>query len=210
MIFYNKNSTTWKVPLTVFTHSLYLYQKSDEWAQKRVKRVDFFYINNLTIPQRGGEYSREYIRRQGESRYISTAVYRPWGDSCFSIYQISWIKLKKVTFCKLKTSPSRNFVYSLQTFGFCHVHFTILLQIQDENNLLPTSKHRQAKVRRFLVICLYECFIYRSNFIFPKCLETRRHLASGHKTVNIKAKDIPSYGSETNRAKIVFHWFGKY
>ena len=27
----------------------------------------------------------------------------PEGDSCFSIYQISWIKLKKVTFCKLKT-----------------------------------------------------------------------------------------------------------
>ena len=26
----------------------------------------------------------------------------PKGDSCFSIYQISWIKMKKVTFCKLK------------------------------------------------------------------------------------------------------------
>ena len=104
----------------------------------------------------------------------------PEGDSCFSIYQISWIKLKKVTFCKLKTSPSRNFVYSLKTFGFCHVHFTILLQIQHENNFLPTSEHRQAKVRRFLGICLYDCFIYSSN----KCLETRRHLGSGRKTVN--------------------------
>ena len=30
--------------------------------------------------------------------------------------------------------------------------FTILLQIQNENNILPTSKHRQAKVRRFLVL----------------------------------------------------------
>ena len=48
----------------------------------------------------------------------------PEGDSCFSIYQISWIKMKKVTFCKLKTSLSRNFVYNLQTFrGFCQVHF---------------------------------------------------------------------------------------
>ena len=56
----------------------------------------------------------------------------------------------------------------------------ILLQIQQENNFLPTSKHPQAKVRRFLGICLYDCSIYRSN----KCLETRRHLSSGRKTVN--------------------------
>ena len=46
----------------------------------------------------------------------------PEGDSCFSIYQISWIKMKKVTFCKLRTSLSRNFIYNLQTFqGFCQL-----------------------------------------------------------------------------------------
>ena len=51
-------------------------------------------------------------------------------------------KTEKGTFCKLKTSLSRNFVDSLQTFGrFCPVHFTILLQIQHENNFLPTSEH---------------------------------------------------------------------
>ena len=49
---------------------------------------------------------------------------------------------------------------------------------------LPTSKHRQAKVRRLLSICLYDCFIYSSDFVFRKCLETRRHLGSGRKTVN--------------------------
>ena len=47
----------------------------------------------------------------------------PEGDSCFTIYQISWIEVKKVTFCKLKTSLSRNFVHNLQAFGgFCLVH----------------------------------------------------------------------------------------
>ena len=45
-------------------------------------------------------------------------------------------------------------------------------------------KHRQAKVRRFLGISLYECFVYRSNFVFRKCLETRRHHGSCRKTVN--------------------------
>ena len=56
----------------------------------------------------------------------------------------------------------------------------ILLQIQQENNFLPTSTHLQAKVRRFLGICLYDCSIYSSN----KCLETSCHLGSGRKTVN--------------------------
>ena len=73
-------------------------------------------------------------------------------------------------------SHSRNFVY---TFVKC-----ILLQIQYENDFLPTSQHRQGKVRRFLGICLYDCFISRTNFVFRKCLETRRHLSSGRKTVN--------------------------
>ena len=49
----------------------------------------------------------------------------PEGDSCFSIYQISWKKkMKKVTFCKLQTSLGRNLIYNLQTFlEFCQGHF---------------------------------------------------------------------------------------
>ena len=45
-------------------------------------------------------------------------------------------------------------------------------------------KRQQAEVRRFIGICLYECFIYCSNFVFRKCLETRRQLGSGRKTVS--------------------------
>ena len=74
-------------------------------------------------------------------------------------------------------SLSRNFVYTF-------VKYIILLQIQYENEFLPTSQHRQGKVRCFLGICLYDCFIYRANFVFGKCLETRRYLGSGRKTVN--------------------------
>ena len=112
------------------------------------------------------------IYRDTKRRGLYLALFTdPEGDSCFSIYQISWIKVKKVTFCKLKTSLSRNLIYNLQTFReFFQVHFTILLQIQHENNFLPTYKHRQAKVSRFLGICLYDCFIYGSNFVFRKCL----------------------------------------
>ena len=69
------------------------------------------------------------IPRREASRYISTALHRPWGDSCFSIYQIRWTK------------------------------------------------------RRF----------FNFNFNF-----------------NWISKDIPSYGSQSKRAKIAIHWFGKY
>ena len=60
--------------------------------------------------------------------------------------------------------------------------FTILLQIQHENNFLPIPVDTDKA--KFLGICLYDFFIYRSNFVFQKCLEKRRHLGSGHKTVN--------------------------
>ena len=62
----------------------------------------------------------------------------------------------------------------------------ILLQIQQENNFLPTSKHRQAELHHFLGICLYNCFIYRSNFIFPKISQNETPSSSGfsRKTVN--------------------------
>ena len=70
-------------------------------------------------------------------------------------------------------------------FGdFVKCVFTILLQIQQENNFSPASKHGQAEVRRSLGICLYDCFIYRSNFVFGERLETRRCLGFGLKTVN--------------------------
>ena len=102
----------------------------------------------------------------------------PEGDSCFSIYQISWIKMKKVTFWKLKTSLSRNLIYNLQTFlvfwRFC-CKFSIKIYF------LPTSKHRPAKDSRFPSICLYDCPINRSNLVFRKCLEVRRHFGSGRK-----------------------------
>ena len=71
-----------------------------------------------TIPLRdvnSGWTSRD-TKRRGIYLALFTDLER---DSCFSIYQISWIKTKTATFCNLKTSLSRNFVYNLQTFrGF--------------------------------------------------------------------------------------------
>ena len=65
-----------------------------------------------------------YTETRSVEVYLAALFTDPEGDSCFSIYQISRIKMRKVSFCKLKTSLSRNCIYNLQTFrGFCQVYF---------------------------------------------------------------------------------------
>ena len=89
-----------------------------------------------TIPRRGGE-QWWYVLRREASRYISSAVHRPCGGQLFSIYYISRIEMKKkVTYCKFK---KRDLVGTLFTIykhvgNFVKCIFTILLQIQHENN----------------------------------------------------------------------------
>ena len=147
-----------------------------------------------TILRRGGEQD---IYRDTKRWGLYLALFTdPEGDSCFSIYQISWIKMKKVTFCKLKTSLSRNFVYNLQTFrGFCQVHFTILLQIRHENHFLLTSEHRQAKVAFLVFVCITATFIAQ---ISSSENVSKRDAILAPVAKQWIAKDIPSYGSHQN------------
>ena len=95
----------------------------------------------------------------------------PERDNCLSIYQISWIKIKRQLFENKKLHLVGTLFAIHKHFGdFVECIFTILLQTQHENNFLPTNKHQQAKVNSFLGICLYHCFIYLSHFVFRKCL----------------------------------------
>ena len=91
-------------------------------------------------------------------------------------------------------------------FGdFVKCIFTILLQIfQHEKDFLPTRKHQQAKVRRFLVICLYDYFIYGSNFIFRKA--SRNEMPSWLWSQNTEyiAMDIRVIGANQNARKLLF------
>ena len=93
-------------------------------------------------------------------------------------------KNKKSIFFVNKRCHLVKSLLTLQLTVFLGSYFMILLQIRQENYLLPTSKHPQAKVRRFLGIFLYNCFIYRSN----KCLKTRLHPGSDRKTVNSRSE----------------------
>ena len=51
-------------------------------------------------------------------------------------------------------------------------------------------------------------FINGFNIFFWNFRETTRHFSL--RSQNSAAKDIPSYGSQSKRAKIAIHWFGKY
>ena len=88
-------------------------------------------------------------KRRGIYLALFTA---PEGKSCFSIYQISWIKMKKVTFCKLKAPLSRNFVYNLQTFrtDFVKCIFTILV---------PENTDKPKFVAFLVFVCMTASFI---------------------------------------------------
>ena len=91
---------------------------------------------------------------RAKRRGINLALWTdPEGGSCFSIYQISWIKIKKELF----VNKRRHFVWvCLRTFQLTvfwgSFFLTILLQIQRENFFPPTSKQRQAKFCLFLGI----------------------------------------------------------
>ena len=78
------------------------------------------------------------IEREAKRPGIYLALFtNPEGDSCFSIFQISWLKMKKVTFVNQKP----HLVGTLFVTILSSALFTILLQIQHENNFLPISTH---------------------------------------------------------------------
>ena len=103
-------------------------------------------------------------------------------------------------------SLKRNFVFNLQTFGgFCQVHFTILLQIQQENNFyLPVmNTDKPAKFVVFLVfVCTTASFIAQ---ILSSKNVSRWDAIFALVTKQWIAKDIPSYGSQSKCAKIAIH-----
>ena len=141
-------------------------------------------------------------KRRG--RYLALFT-DPEGDSCFSIYQISWIKLKKSNVWKSKTSLSRNFVYNVQTFrGFFS---TASLRFCRKFSMkiifyLPVNTDKP----KVVAFCLYDCFIYRSNFVFRKCLGKRRHLDFGRKTVNSQGYSELREPNETSENCYSLFW----
>ena len=120
--------------------------------------------------------------------------------------------MKKVTFGKLKTSLSRNFV--LQFTKISGILSSAFLRFCCKFRMKiifypPVNTNKLTFVALLVFVCTTASFIAK-NFVFRKCLQTRRHLGSSRKTVQWIAKDTLSYGGQSKRAKIASHWFGKY
>ena len=94
---------------------------------------------------------------------------------------------------------------------FFRCSFTILLQIQHENNFLPIPVDTDnAKLVAFLVFVIRLLHL-SLKFRVPKI--SRSESPSWLRSQNSEqpiAKDIPSYGSQSKRAKSAIHRFGKY
>ena len=107
--------------------------------------------------------------------------------------------MKKATFCKVKISLSRNFVYNLQTFRwFYQVHFyDFVANLAWRWFSVPTGKHTDKQKFLSFLVLVVKCFIYHSNFVFRKCLEKRCHLGSGQPKIfrvtraNQNARKVP-------------------
>ena len=71
-----------------------------------------------------------------------------------------------------------------------------------------TSDHREAKFLAFLVfVCTTASFIAQISSTVNISKPDAILVPVGKQWI---AKDIPSYGSQSKRAKIAINWFGKY
>ena len=73
---------------------------SEEVKKKNYKTIERQKRKNTFTRSKSSRISEKHVRSHGQLYY--TAIPRgggeyPEGDSCFSIYQFSWIKMKKIT-----------------------------------------------------------------------------------------------------------------
>ena len=132
------------------------------------------------MPRGGGDIYREPKRR---GIYLAPFT-NPEGDSCFSIYQISWIKIKKGIFSKLEKSLTRKLVLQFTNISGIFVKYIKIIFYLQVNTDKPKI------------------------ILFRKCSKRDAILTPVAK--QWIAKDIPSYGSQSKREKIAIHWFGEY
>ena len=134
-----------------------------------------------------------------------------WTDperaSCFSIYQISWIKIKKELF----VNKRRHFVrvslcFNWQCFGIIFLRF--FLQIQWENFFYqPVNTNKPNFVSLLVFVGTAASFTAKISAF--KTVEKQEAILNLIPKRWI-SKDILSYRSQSEREKIAIHWFGDY
>ena len=94
-------------------------------------------------------------KRRGKYRALFTPTLR---GKVVLVFTNSWIKTKKVTFCKLKKSLSRNFVYNLQTLSSAFLRFCCKF-IMKTIFYLPVTTNKPKFVAFLVFVCSTASFI---------------------------------------------------
>ena len=110
--------------------------------------------------------------------------------------------MKNLFFVNKRLDKSFLLAFYMTVFRWCvECIFTILLQIRQQSNFVPTSKHRYAKRCRFLPFVAEMSTsetVPKRNVILTPILKQWR------------AKDNPCYRSQSKRTKNAIYWFGKF
>ena len=129
----------------------------------------------------------------------------PEGDSCFTIYQISWIKLKKELFVNKRRHFFRVCLrFNWQCFGD---HF-LLFCCKFSGKFFfywPVNTDKP----NFVLIFVGAADSFTAKISSLKTVAKQEDILNPIPKRWI-SKDIRSYGSQSERAKIAIHWFGKY
>ena len=125
------------------------------------------------------------ICRDAKHRGVYPALWTdPEGYSCFSIYQISWIKSKRNFFINKRRHSE--FVYRLNWQCFGDHFFIILLQIQWEIFFYSNQSTLTSHILSLSWYLLVQLLHLPPKFISWNCHGTRSQLKSRPKTVNIQ------------------------
>ena len=151
--------------------------------------------------------SAGYIPRR---RGIYLALWTdPEGGICFSIFPISWIKIKKELFVNKRRHFVRVCLRTSQLTVFRGSFFlTIFLQIQRENFFYRPINSDKPDFFSFLVFFGAAASVTAKILFFETV--AKREAILNLVSKQWISKDIPSYGSQSERAKIAIHWFGEY
>ena len=128
------------------------------------------------------------------------------GGSCFSIYQISWINIKNELFVNKRRHLEFVYVSIWQCFGdhflWFYSKFSQKIFFYRPVNI-PTSQ--SLSLSWYLLVQLLPFTANISSF------ETVAKQGAILNPVPKQwiSKDIPSYGSQSEGAKISIHWFGE-
>ena len=123
----------------------------------------------------------------------------PEGYSCFSTYQISWIKINKKEIFVLKTRSLIG-VYYVSIDSVRGIIFIIFLQTQWESFFFRPVNRLSSKLLSLFWYLLVQMLHLPLSCIFRNCRERRRHFETRSKTVKCQG----------NQSKIAIHWLGEY